>query len=118
MRKRWLDLYPVELAFLILIALRQHVDDDKFVLLAPGAGEEHLDDTVVGAHPFASVFCARVHGQCQCTIKPMVPTSMVPMTAIPMMIAQLSEPPLLTPSPLSSRDFTSFNCVVRADMAV
>jgi hypothetical protein len=63
MRKRWLDRDPVELAFLVLIGRRQHVDDDKLVLLASGAGEEHLNDTVVGAHPFAPVFRAGMHGQ-------------------------------------------------------
>jgi hypothetical protein len=56
MRERRLYRDPVKLILLVLVPLRQQIDDYMLVLLAVCAGEKHLYDPVIGADALAAVF--------------------------------------------------------------
>jgi hypothetical protein len=58
MWKRRLYRDPVILPFLVLVPLREQIDQYVFVLIACGAGEKHLHDPVIGADAIAAEFVA------------------------------------------------------------
>jgi hypothetical protein len=59
MWKRWLYRDPVKLPLLVLVPLRQQIDEYMLILLPFGAGEKHFHDSIVGADAFAAEFKPR-----------------------------------------------------------